>query len=66
MRDVIVTYIQVRDSINALVAWRDSGRPLPDFQDEDAKKEIMDTVKREKQQGARQAAAQRAAHAPHA
>jgi hypothetical protein len=51
VRDVIMTYHHLRDRIDALAAWRDSGRPLPDLEDEDEKDEIIKTIKTEREQG---------------
>ncbi|KAI8467163.1 MAG: hypothetical protein J3K34DRAFT_460550 [Monoraphidium minutum] len=50
VRDVVTCYKEMRDRIDALAAWRDSGRPLPDMSDQDGKTKIIEDVKQERHQ----------------
>jgi hypothetical protein len=44
-------YNDMRERIDALAVWRESGRPLPDVRDDEAKAAIIQEVFKEKKQG---------------
>jgi len=51
VRDMITTYQFMADRIDAYAAWKESGRDMPDINDEEERTAVEKQVKKEKQQG---------------